>query len=319
MQSILRVLIIVALLISLAANMFMYQRWRNRRTVMNVNAHNVTQQDVYDYLTNKYGENVKLEMVERYMIEDEAQKKKLAPSNEEVQAQVNDTLEKNWQMQRTMAVNPWKAQDLQDTVRQNIEIARLLTADVPVTPDQIKEEYNAHPQEFDTPAKAYIQMALLKSASNADNIKKLMTSGVSVDTIGMNYREDVVFLGSNTTKDLGGKDVSNVFLSFQPFGTQINQQIFSLKPNDVVVLPPPQEFVKQGISNLVVRMIKIEPGKKADLNDPKTKERLTQQVAAKRAQNTQEYLLKLWGDTDFRSEDPRDKDTLQKMLSNGRK
>ena len=66
-------------------------------------------------------------------------------------------------------------------------------------------------------------------------------------------------------------------------------------------------------------MIKVEPGKKADLNDPKTKERLTQAVAMKRAKNPQEYMQTLWSNAEFRSEDPRDKESIQKMLSGGRK
>ena len=319
MQNILRILIIAGLLISLAANLFMYQRWRNRRSVMNINAHAVTQQDVYDYLTNKYGENVKLELVQRYLIEDEAQKRKLAPSDKEVQERIDEQMERNWQMARSMAINPWKAQDVRDTTRESIELTRLLTDGVPVTDDQIKEEYGAHPQDFDTPNKAYVYMALLKNSNNLENIKKLMTGGVSLETIATNYRDDVIFLGSNTTKDATGKDVSNVFISFQPLGTQQNQAIFNLKPDQVIALPPPQEFSSQGITNLVIRMIKVEPGKKADLNDPKTKDRLTQAVAMKRAKNPQEYMQTLWSNAEFHSEDPHDKDSIQKMLSGGRK
>ena len=60
-----------------------------------------------------------------------------------------------------------------------MEDVRLRTADVPVSEDQIKEEYDAQPQAFDTPAKAHTRLALITKLNDLDKIKQLMEKDVS--------------------------------------------------------------------------------------------------------------------------------------------
>jgi len=309
MQNIFRTVLIVALIVSLFANLFMYQRYRNRRVYMTVNKHSVTQQDIYDYLVQDKGPVVKLVLTERYMLDDEAKKHNLVPTAAEVQDRLNEERERNWQFARQMTTNPWMDEEYKNRFRQEIETARLLTNDIPVSEDQINEEYATRPQLYDTPAKAYCNLALLKSTSNLDNVKLLLEKGISPITIAGNYPNEVIFLGDNV---LGTQ--SNIFIFFQPLGSQQNQAIFSLKPDEVKEMPP-DEFAREGIAKLLVRMVKLEPGKKANLKDPKTHEKLRQAVAIKRSLPLQQYLMKLWGNTEFTSEDPNDKKYIERMLA----
>ena len=309
MRNLLRTVIIVALLVSLAANLFMYQRYRNRRVYMTVNNHAVTQQDIYDYLVQDKGPIVKLVLTERYMIDDEAKKRNLAPTDAEVQERLTEEREHSWQFARQLSTNPWMEEEFKNRFRQDIETARLLTADIAVSEDQINEEYATHPQLYDTPAKAYCNLALLKSTNNLDNIKQLMEKEISPITIAGNYSTDVVFLGDNVLNAQ-----SYIFIFFQYFGTQQNQTIFTMKPNEVKELPP-SEFEREGIAKLLVRMIKIEPGKKADLKDKKIHEKLRQAVALQRSLPVQEYMMKLWAKTTFNSEDPNDRKYIELKLA----
>ena len=105
MQNIFRTVLIVALIVSLFANLFMYQRYRNRRVYMTVNKHSVTQQDIYDYLVQDKGPVVKLVLTERYMLDDEAKKHNLVPTAAEVQDRLNEERERNWQFARQMTTN----------------------------------------------------------------------------------------------------------------------------------------------------------------------------------------------------------------------
>jgi hypothetical protein len=322
MRNFLKTALIVALFISVGANVFMYQRYRNRRVYMTINNHPITQQDIYDRLIQQSGEPVKVQLTQSHLLDDEAEKEKLVPTDAEIQEQFDQQREANWQFARKMTQNPWFEIEAKNEIRQNLELRRLLTAKVPVTEDQIKEEYAVQPAAFDTPDKAYCYLALIHNNSdNLDNIQELMKKGISTDSIQQNYPNDVTFLGDNTAS-IDGKTTTNLFIFRQPFGSLQNpqmiqnsqmQQIFKMKPSEITVLPA-GEFASQGIKNWIVRMVKGEPGHKADLSDPKTHEQIRMVVAGKRATNPKQYMFKLWQAADFRSEDPNDKKYIDSML-----
>lgn len=315
MSTIIRNLLIVALIASLAANLFMYQRFRNRRVYMSINGHNITQQDIYDYLVQDKGEAVKAILIERILIDDAAKEKNLVPSENEVIDRFNQEKEQNWQFARQMAVNAWLEPEYRARIRQSMELQRLMVADIPVTDDQIAEEYKARPAMYDTPAKAYCHMALLKPTANIDNVKQLMEKNITPLTIQANFGHELLFLGENKIDD---KD--HCFIFFQPFNTPQNATIFGLKPDQIIDIPPGQ-FQQEGFKRLIIKMLKIVPGKKADLNDKKTREKIRMNIAIKRAPDQQKFLLSLWDKAkdSFRSEDRNDKDYIEQLLAPDRK
>ena len=304
MRNAVRLILVVLLLISLAANAFMYQRFRNRRVVMSYNNHAITQQDVYDYMTQNSGPAVKFSMIQRYMLDDEAAKRNLVPDPKEIDEVFNQMRELNLQFAQELATQPGMEPEYKARIKQQMEDIRLRTVDIPVSEDQIKEEYNAQPQAFDTPAKAHTRLALIYNISDIDKIKELMEKDVSPTLIQTNFPKSVRFVGDN-----------DVFTFVQPFGTQQNAQIFAMQPDQVQVFPP-DVFAKAGAQKLVIRLIgKIVQGSKADLNDKKTHEKVREAVAGKRAKPPLEYLNKVWGDGgNFKSEDPRDKENINQFL-----
>ena len=303
MRNAVRLILVVLLLISLAANAFMYQRFRNRRVVMAYNNHNVTQQDVYDYLLQNSGPAVKFNMVQRYMLDDEAAKRGVTPDPKDVQEAFDQMRELNLQFAQQLTAQPWMEAEFKARIKQQLEDIRLRTLDIPVSEDQIKEEYNAQPQAFDTPSKAHTRLALIKNIGDIDKIKELMEKDVNPQLIQTNFPTSVQFLGDN-----------DVFTFVQPFGSKQNAQIFALKPGQVQVFPP-DVFAQTGAQKLLIRLIDIKEGSKADLNDKKTHEKLRQAVAAKRAKPSMEYLNKLWGDgANFKSEDAKDKIIINQFL-----
>ena len=313
MRNAVRLILVVMLLISLAANAFMYQRFRNRRVVMTYNNHAITQQDYYDYMTQNSGPSVKFSMIQRYMLDDEAAKRNLTPDAKEVDEAFNQMRELNLQFAQELAAQPWMEPEYKARIKQQMEDIRLRTADIPVSEDQIKEQYNMEPQAFDTPAKARVRMALIYNLSDLDKIKELMEKDVSPTLIQTNFPTSVRFVGDDneTQSHIPGQ----VFTFVQPFGTQQNAQIFAMKKGQVQVFPP-DVFSKAGAQKLVIRMINdVTPGSKADLNDKKTHEKVREVVAGKRAKPPLEYLNKVWGDGgNFKSEDPNDKQIINQFL-----
>lgn len=293
---IVRVLLIVALIISVLGNVILWAKYGNRRSVVTVNGTGISKRDIDDYLLQQAGPNVKATMVQRMLVEQEAKAKGVLPSQADIDEEFNLQKEMDFRFAQQVNANPWVAGESKRQLGERIAKIRLLTKDVPVADEEIKEEYAGAATRYDTPNKAKVHLAVITDPSKVNEIKQLMTSNppVSPTVIMQQYRTAVAFLGDE-----------NKFTVAQPFGTLQSKEVFAIKPNEVKVFPP-GEFAKMGAKAILIRMLEVTPGKKADLNDPKTKEKVRIQVAARRAKPWQEYFSTLWANSKVTTENPQD-------------
>jgi hypothetical protein len=301
-----RVIVVLALIGSLGLNVIAVTKWRSRRPILTVNGQSLTKKDIDDYLEQQAGPNVKAVLVQRILIEQEAKRLGVWPSDADVEEAYVALREANWQVARQIMNNPWQANETKANIRYNLAQQRILTKDVPVTEEEIKEEYNTNAARYDTPNKARVNLALVLNEGQFSDIKQLMQKKnppVSPSVIMQNYRGGVVFLGYD-----------NIYTFGQALNNpKDNAIIFGMKPGDVKDFPP-QEFGRMGAKRIIVRMDKIEPGKKANMNDPKIKDRIRMAVAARRAKPWSEYLSGLWANVKFESENPDDKKNVEMLL-----
>lgn len=301
-----RVLVVVALILSLFGNFILYTKYRSSRAIFSVNGEGVSRRDIDSQLEQQAGPNVKALFVERLLVNQAAKKEGVAPTDAEVEDEFNRRREENWQFARQVEGYPWLAGEAKKQIRQEYAKIRLLAKKVPVTEEEIQEAYRQEPSKYDTPNKAKANLAVVLNASLIGDIKQLLEKkepAVSPTVIMQQYRTGVAFLGYN-----------NEFTFLQPLGNaKVNAEIFKMKKGQVKQFPA-GEFARQGAKAILVRMVEVIPGKKADLNDPKTKEKLKMQVASRRWQPWQEYLSDLWANAAFTSEDPNDKKNIEMVL-----
>jgi hypothetical protein len=292
-----RALFVLILVASLFANVIMYMRWSGKRPIFSVNGQGVSKRDFDNYLEDRVGPQSKIELVQEMMIEQEATKQGVLPSEQEAKDAVDELRQTSWQFANQLMAHPWAILDAERKAKLQLAEKRLLTKDIQVTPEETQEEYNQHPWSFDTPNKAQVELAAIMDPSHTNDVKELMDKQISPEVIMRQLtRKVVVFLGDGYKLTLE-----------QPFGTKTNAPLFAMKPNEVRVLKPDPPLLQSGVKQIVVRMLQTTPGHKADFNDPKTKENLRLAVALKRAAPWSEYLSKLWASTDFQSDDPNDK------------
>lgn len=297
-----RVLIVVVLIVSLFGNFVMYMKWSGKRPIFTVNGQPVSKRDFQNYVEMRAGPQAKVDMVQELLVRQAAQKEGVTPSDKEINDLIDEQKEKDWQFAQQLATKPGALMDANRMIFMGLAKQRLLTKGITVTPEQIQEEYKSHPFAYDAPNKARVELAVILDGSRTNDVKELLQKPVNPTVIMQQLsRKAVVFLGDQ-----------NKLTITQPFGTQQNAAIFKMKPNDVIVLPPDPGLARQGAKAMVIRMIEITPGHKADLNDPKTKEKITTQVALRSAKPWQEYLSKLWADANFQSEDPSDKKMIER-------
>jgi hypothetical protein len=299
----LRVLLPALLVISLAANLFMYQRWRKTRRVMSINGQEVTEKDVTDYLQRQSGPVVKKELTEHILIDQEAKKNNLVPTQAEIDARFNEQKELDPQFARTLMVAPWYETEARDRIRIALETQKLLTKDVQVSEDDIRDEYAQHPELYDTMDKARVTLALIKDTTHTAEIKHLMEQGLDPSDIARDFAGSVDFLGDNY-----------VYTFVRHFGTNENAAVFTMKPNEVKELPAGPREQQQGVHTLIVRFKELVPGHKYDPNNPQEKEKIRMAVASKRMKNPTEWLEGVWSETKFESEDKGDRDMIERMM-----
>ncbi len=299
----LRVLIVVALIVSLFGNFVMYMKWSGKRPIFSVNGQGVSKRDLDNYLEVLVGPSIKAKFVQNMLIEQEAKKQGVLPDAKEVEEAINEQKETNWQFAREIQMKPWMLDEAKNNQQRALAQVRLLTKGIEVRPEQIQEEYRAHPERYDTPNKAVTQFAAILDPSRATDIKELLEKPVDPPVIMRQMPKAAAFLGNDYKLTIT-----------QAYGTKQNQVIFSMKPNQVKIIPADASWQRIGAKALVVRVLKFIPGHKADLNDPKTKERISLAVAARSAKPWQEYLAKLWADTKFECEDPNDRKIVEALF-----
>lgn len=319
MRGILRVLVPVVLVLSIILNAFMYLRWNRKRPVLTVNGQTIRQKDVDDYLELDKGPAVKAVLVRRLLLDQEAKKQNVVPAEAEINEEFALQKERNASYAQQISVNPWKETEAKNQIREQLEQIRLRAKDVKVTDQEIQEEYGMFPTKYDTPNKARCEVVLFKGipdkatgnaiAPHFNDIQELLkkTPPVAPVTIMRTYPGEVIFWGDN-----------NIFTFYQELGTQKNALIFNMKPGEVKEVPPPQDILRQGILKMLVKMDKIEPGHKADVNDPKTRDKIRLVLANAHAKSFEEYLNDIWSKADFQSEDPQDKSYIEHILLPGR-
>lgn len=299
----LRILIPALLVISLAANLFMWLRWRRTRPVMTINGDVVTEKEVMDYLQQERGPAVKKDLTLRILIDQQAKKYHLTPTKAEIDADFKERRELDPRFSAQIANSPWYETEAKNQIRVDKEQLRLRAKDITVTDDDIRDEYNRNPLLYDTKDKAHVNLALIKDLSHVGEIKQLLEKGVSAADIQTNFSGAVVFPGDN-----------QVFTMQRPFGSDPNSVYFRMKPNEVRQVPITPTQQQQGIQGILVRMIDVVPGHKYDPNDPKAKELIRLTLASKRMKPLQEWLAAVWAETVFTSENQGDKQYIEYLM-----
>lgn len=301
----LRPLIVIVLILSLVFNVVLWMRYRNKKIIFTLNGESVTHADMDDYLEKQFGPTYKAMMAQRLLLDQEARKLGIAPSDTEVNDEFNLKKELDWQFASRISTSPWLADESRAEIRQQLEQQKLLAQDISVTEEEVRNEYNEHPALYDTPAKAHTQVAAILNEIHLEDIRKLMDRNdipVNPKQIMSMYPKEVIFIGDD-----------DKFTFVQAYNTAMNKDVFTMAPHEVKVMLP-GDLGQQGARRLVVKMLDISPGKKADLNDPKTLNRIKMNVALRRTRPASEMLANLWAKSKFEGAEQGDKAQIEHMF-----
>ncbi len=301
------------LALSILANIFIWKRYTSGRTILSVNGQSITKKEMDDYLEQQFSPEYKAVRVGRILTDQEAQKQNVVPTDKEVEDAFAELKEREWQFAQTLQLRPWLVQERKDEIKQKIEQDRLMTKDIPVTDEEINEEYrgmqsNGSPNAwiYDTPNLAHTELAIVKVDGRISDVQQLLEKSdppIKPKVIVQQYPQEVQFLGDN-----------EIFTFVQPVGSNVLATIFSMPVGSVKVLDAPSDIQIPGVRKIVVRMMSIQPGHKADLNDPKLKDKIRIAVAKKRSKPWTEFFAPIFDHATFESENAGDREVIERIL-----
>ena len=309
-------LLVLLLIGSLIVNAITVTKLKNKRPIFTVNGQGITKKDLDDFLENKEGPSVKAEMVRRMLVDQEAKKQNVTPTDADVNEAFETQKEDNWQFAFNVNRSPWTTDETKKDIKMRLSATRLTLKDVPVADSEIKELYDKQAAAFDTPDKARGQLAVIADPTNTQQTMQEVVTLLSKNppvapaAIMTQFPQKVFFLGNEYK-----------FTFKRPFqykGAYPNKPlidfIYAIKPGQVKAFPATPDIKQIGGKAIVYKMLEIVPGKKADLNDLKTKENIHNVLAAKRAKPFEEILSGIWARTTFDSDNPEDKKQIEAML-----
>ena len=309
-------LLVLLLIGSLIVNAITVTKLKNKRPIFSVNGQGITKKDLDDFLENKEGPSVKAEMVRRMLVDQEAKKQNVTPTDAEINEAFETQKEDDWQFAFNVNRSPWTTDETKKDLKMRLSATRLTLKDIPVQDTEIKELYEKQPAAFDTPDKARGNLAVIADPTTTQQTMQEVitllgkTPAVAPAAIMSQFPQKVFFIGNEYK-----------FTFKRPFqfkGDYQNKKlidfIYSIKPGQVRAFPATPDIVKIGGRAIVFKMLEIIPGKKADLNDPKVKENIHNSLASKRAKPFEEILSGVWAKSDFQSDNPEDKKQIEAML-----
>ena len=250
----------VVIAVSVLLNAVLIVKIRGRRAILQVNGVSVSRNDMNRALELQFGPQYKANLVARVLLEQEAKKQGVEPTDAEVTEQFENQKELNWTYAQRLMRAPWLADEAKAEIKIQLEEDRLLTRGTEVTEDEVRTEYQQNHGLYDTPNKAKCSVAVVLADARIEDIRRMLISQnppFSPAKIMENYPREVVFLGDNYR-----------FTFAQPFGTDYNAALFKMEAKAIKVEDPPADLARQGARKVLIRIDELVPGHRADLTDP---------------------------------------------------
>lgn len=296
---IVRGLVIVVLILSLAANAIMYMRYARGRTILRINDHVITTKDFNAFMSMRWGVEAMANMVQQDLPVQACQKAGIKLDMSEIDQRINAMKEANPNIATQFRREPYREEDYRKLLTAALALDELRAKDVTVTEDEVRDYFNQNPGKWDTPDKLEIQAVICKDNDTATRAMQLLKSGVS----DMAVVQQQLDPRGATARVLGidGKVVVSKPVGKPSPNPEINK-LFAMKDGDVGRMDSPRAIE-------VVRRVRLIPGKVATLADVRPK--VERELKLTRALPPKEVLRKLWDSARIETDDPRAKEEIK--------
>ena len=317
----LRTILIVLLIISFSANVFLWAKNARRQAQITINNKKITKKEYYDWLEQHDGSNMMALMTKYYLLSQAAEKAGLSPTKDEIDKEMNLKLESNPNLATQFQFQPWAKEDQRRDIEMALCAMNLTTKDVTVTDDEINEFFKGSGEKYDEPTKYHTKVLIARDPDTADRVQGVVQNLVKPNgvktVLGQKYpvpdlapvqaqfepKVELLFKGTDGSWVIKRSITSTV-------KDPIADAVDKMKSGDVIKMELPG--VKG--SYLIIALESVETGKKASLTDPDVKKRITREYKLTRAQPMQELMRTLFDSATIETDPPDAKRNIEYLL-----
>jgi foldase protein PrsA len=263
----------IGLGVALAGGAVGVVKLRNEKPVVVINGEKITRASFLAQLEKEQGADVLRRMIQEKLVMQEAKKKNIWPTSEQVQKEIAQMRETEPDLDRQLRLRGKTAEDLTDDIRGRLAMANLIAAQVKLPESEVKKLWAEHQQRFNRPEGRIIAMVVTQSATIGSKARTLLVAGTPADLAAQN--------GGMALP--GGRSQITVFRGQLP--PSIEKQVFDLKPGTVSdVLPMGKVFA-------VAKVLKAMPATKKSFEE--VKDRLLLAAKIQRGKKQAELMQQL--------------------------
>jgi len=303
-----RVVIVVALVVSVVGNWLLYQRAAGSRKRISGDGWAVTRREYYDWVDKRYGVEFLAEMVRHELIMTAAREAGVVPKKQEVDEILKTQEETNPQISRSYRVQPWRRRDDRRKIEENLALVHLMIKDVKASDDEVRAHFQKTLANWNEPDKIYVKAMAAQKADAAERAKEMMRRVGDTIVIAQQLKGQAMPVGGDGSWTLR-KPYD------RPSSDPIINQITRMRPADpktgflgevrVFRDPKTRGFV-------VVRLERIEKGHRADFE--KVKDKVARDFKTSRAKPAKQVLRALWDGANIRTDEPGLREDIERRL-----
>ncbi|MGX4667717.1 foldase protein PrsA [Cerasibacillus sp. JNUCC 74] len=172
------------------------RKFSNKEVVATVNGEDIIFQKWHEALKNTYGEEKLKAMIDRILVQQLAEKKRIKISDKVIEREISLLLA----MQGVLSRSEYKEleADWENDIRYRYQLQMLLTEDIPVSEAKIKEYYARYGKHYNFTSSMQLSHIVVKDKKTAEKIYEELESGASYSLLAQEYSLD------EETKSEGG-------------------------------------------------------------------------------------------------------------------
>jgi Parvulin-like peptidyl-prolyl isomerase len=227
----------------------------------------ITKDDLYNFLVQENGQAALDSLVADKIIDLEAQKQKIAVTDEEVQTELDDIIQEYGDQatfEQALQASNYTMEAVKKDIKMNLYITKLLESSVTITEEEMKAYFEENKTSYNITEQVRVSHILVDSEEKAKEVKEKLTAGGDFTALAAEFSTDT------NTKENGG-DLG--FISKGEMVQEFEAAAFALKAGEI------SNPVKTEYGYHIIKYVEKKEAKEASYEESKAqvKEALLQQ------------------------------------------
>jgi foldase protein PrsA len=257
---------------------------RTERPIVVINGEKISRGQFLAELEKSDGATVLRRMIQEQLVLQQAKKKGLMPTSQQINAEIDTMREGDPDLDRQLRLRGKTMEELKHDLRGRLAAANLIASEVKVPDSVAKTLWLSHQKQFNRPEGRKVEMVIARSNDIGEKARRLMADGIPAE-----------FASQNTGMALpGGR--SQILLYKGQLPASLENTVFSLKTGTV------SQVLPLGSAFAVVKVVEEIPARQKKFDEVKDRLLLTAKLQKGKSQPELVQALQKQAKIEFKSE-----------------